>query len=152
MKGAYMRFSLVLDELARKCGLGSFEPGGELSLMFDGQHTVTFQSDADDGSVIFFAEICDVDTLNPNRLGDLMEASLLGSQTGGASFAVARKLGKLVLWKRHDDDFPDVAALERAINSFLSAVITWKAKLVGGVRGADAAAYPPATGGGHMRA
>ena len=72
-------------------------------------------------------------------LGDLMEASLLGSQTEGASFAVARNLGKLVLWKRHDDDFPDVAALERAINSFLSAVITWKAKLVSGAQGVGAA-------------
>ena len=147
-----MQFSLVLDEFARKCGLGSFEPGGELSLMFDGRHTVTFQSDADDRSVVLYAEICDVDALNPSMLGDLMEASLLGSQTEGASFAVARNLGELVLWKRHDDDFSDVVALERAINSFLSAVITWKAKLVGGVRGADAAAYPPAAGGGHMRA
>ncbi|MCR5562250.1 MAG: type III secretion system chaperone [Desulfovibrio sp.] len=130
-----MQFSLVLDELAKKCGLGSFEPGGELSLLFDGQHTVTFQSDPDDRSVVLFAEICDVDTLSPDRLGDLMEASLLGSQTEGASFAVARNLAKLILWKRHDDDFSDVAALERAINSFLSAVITWKAKLAEGARG-----------------
>ncbi len=146
-----MQFSLVLDELAKKCGLGSFEPGGELSLLFDGQHTVTFQSDPDDRSVVLFAEICDVDTLSPDRLGDLMEASLLGSQTEGASFAVARNLGKLILWKRHDDDFSDVAALERAINSFLSAVITWKAKLVEGARGGDATVNPPAISGGHMR-
>ena len=140
-----MQFSLALDELAHKCGLGSFEPGGELSLMFDGRHTVTFQCDADDRSVVLFAEICDVDALNPDSLGDLMEASLLGSQTGGASFAVARNLGKLVLWKRHDDDFPNVAALERAINSFLSAVITWKDKLTSsrGARFSHA-------GGGHM--
>ncbi len=147
-----MQFSLVLDELAQKCGLGSFEPGGELSLMFDGQHTVTFQSDPDDRSVVLFAEICDVDTLSPDRLGDLMEASLLGSQTEGASFAVARNLGKLILWKRHDDDFPDVAALERAINSFLSAVITWKGKLEGGAAAPTAAAFPSAEGGGNIRA
>ena len=60
--------------------------------------------------------------------------------------------GKLILWKRHDDDFPDVAALERAINSFLSAVITWKGKLEGGAAAPTAAAFPSAEGGGNIRA
>jgi hypothetical protein len=146
-----MQFSLVLDELARKCGLGGLEPG-ELSLLFDGRHTVTFLCDAEDRSVIMYAEICDVADLTPDKLGGLLEASLLGSQTEGAAFAVARELGKLVLWKRHDDDFPNVASLERAINSFLTAVITWKGRLVPGAADAAGAAFPPAAGDGHMRA
>lgn len=149
-----MHFSAVLDALARKCGLGGLEPGGELSLLFDGQHTITFLCNADDRSVIMYAEICDVATLTMDRLGVLMEASLLGSQTEGAAFAVARNLGKLVLWKRHDDDFPDVAALERAINSFLTAVITWKGRLASGTPDAEAAgaAFLPAAGGDRLRA
>ncbi|MCR4665900.1 MAG: type III secretion system chaperone [Desulfovibrio sp.] len=125
-----MQFSLVFDEFIRKCGLGNVELDSDLSLMFDGRHTVTFQCNEDDQTVFFYAEICDVDKLNPDSLADLLEASLLGSQTEGASFAVARKLGKLILWKRYGDDFPDVLALERAISSFLSSVITWKSKLV----------------------
>ena len=64
-----MQFSLVLDELARKCGLGGLEPGGELSLLFDGEHTITFLCNADDRSVIMYAEICDVADLTPDKLG-----------------------------------------------------------------------------------
>ncbi len=59
----------------------------------------------------------------------LLDASLLGAQTGGAAFAVSRALGKVILWKRHDDAFDDVSALEQAINTFLAAVITWKERL-----------------------
>lgn len=124
-----MQFTLVLNELVQKCGLSSFAAGAELSLMFDGQHTVTFLSDASDRSAIFFAEICDVAAVKQDELLELLHVSLLGSQTGGASFAVDRKLGKLILWKRHDDDFQDVAALEWAINAFLAALITWKSRL-----------------------
>ncbi len=124
-----MHFSTVIDALARKCGLGSVEQGKAISLLFDGQHDVTFQCDDSDRSVLMYAEICDVTDMRGSWAEMLLDASLLGAQTGGAALAVSRALGKVILWKRHDDAFEDVSALEQAINTFLAAVITWKERL-----------------------
>ncbi|MBO5490273.1 MAG: type III secretion system chaperone [Desulfovibrio sp.] len=101
-----------------------------------------------------YAEICDVADLTPDKLGGAAGGVPAGLADRGAAFAVVRNLGKIVLWKRHDDDFPDVAALERAINSFLTAVITWKGRLASGTTDAAAAgaAFLPAADDGGLRA
>lgn len=129
-RGVGMRFSNVFSEFTEKCGLGApVQADGEKTLLFDGIHVVTFQCNKEDHSVILSSEICDAAQLAEDEWEMLLEASLLGAQTGGAAFAVSRKLGKVVLWKRHDDAFEDVVALEKAVNTFLAAVITWSGRL-----------------------
>ncbi|MCR5812987.1 MAG: type III secretion system chaperone [Desulfovibrio sp.] len=132
-----MLFSDVFDALARKYGFSEAHSaaGGDVTLLFDGLHAVTFQCDADDKSVLFLAEICDLTDVRGDRAEMLLEASLLGAQTGGAAFALSLQLGKVVLWKRHDDCFADENALEQAINTFLAAVITWKGRLASDAAG-----------------
>ncbi|MBR4607133.1 MAG: type III secretion system chaperone [Lachnospiraceae bacterium] len=124
-----MQFFAVMDALARKCGLSGVEPRDSLSLLFDGQHDVTFQCNRSDRSVLMFTEICDVTDMRGSWAEMLLQASLLGAQTEGAAFAVSSRLGKVILWKRYDDAFEDESALEQAINTFLTAVITWKDRL-----------------------
>ncbi len=74
----------------------------------------------------------------------LFKASLLGAETGGAAFGVHFALNKLVLWKRHDDDFEDCAALEKAINVFIAQIIFWKEML--STTDADGNSVPPKAG------
>lgn len=124
-----MQFFAAMDALARKCGLSGVESGDSLSLLFDGQHDVTFQCNKSDRSVLMFTEICNVTDMRGSWAEMLLQASLLGAQTEGAAFAVSSRLGKVILWKRYDDAFEDESALEQAINSFLTAVITWKDRL-----------------------
>ncbi|MCR4666802.1 MAG: type III secretion system chaperone [Desulfovibrio sp.] len=134
-----MHFDKAFADFSTKYGMGaSFQADRELTILFDNRHAVTFQCDDEDKSVIFSAEICDVGDLARNGFEMLLEASLLGSQTSGAAFAVVKELGKVVLWKRYNNAFDDVGELEQSINRFLAAVITWKQRMTSG----------PAEGGG----
>ncbi len=126
-----MQFSDVMRELAAKIGIGplQFDADGSVALLFDGEHEITFTPNAEDRAVLFHAELGPAPSRNSAACLQLLTASLLGAQTGGAALAIHEALGTVVLWKRHDDSFADCSDLERAVNLFLAQVIAWKEKL-----------------------
>ena len=126
-----MQFSEVMSELAEKIGIAplKFDADGSVALLFDGEHEITFTPHAEDGAVLFSAELAPAPMQSINACLELLKASLLGAKTGGAALAVHEALGTIVLWKRHDDCFTDCTDLEKAINRFLAQVIAWKEHL-----------------------
>ena len=135
-----MIFTDVISEFADKIGIGplNFDRDGSVALLFDGEHEINFTPDAEDRSVLFHAEVGDSSRLDRDGCLRLLKASLLGAETGGASFAVHEAPGKVVLWKRYDDAFEDCAALENAVNAFIAQVIFWKEQLSTGAADSSA--------------
>lgn len=132
-----MKFEEVLGDFSEKTGLGRLgtDADGSVGLMFDNQHEIFFTPDAVDESLLVYCEIADAGRLEKDELLRLMKASLLGAETGGASFGIHEGLKKIVLWKRFDNSFESVSDLEKKINTFLAQVIYWKEHI--GERSAD---------------
>lgn len=126
-----MTFVDIIREFGEKIGIDAltFDDEGSVTLLFDGEHEITFTPDADDHSVLFHAEMGSASHMDSNSYMKLLTASLLGAETGGAAFAIHEALGNIILWKRHDDVFNDCADFERAVTAFLGQVIAWKDKL-----------------------
>ena len=141
-----MIFLEVLNELARQTGIEGIVPDdtGSTTLLFDGEHEVSFVPDEDGYGVCLQCEICDVSQLDFDACKALLEASF--TETDGAAFAIHRALGKLVIWKRHGE-FTSYAALEKAVNSFIGQTIIWKARLASGDFTKDADDAPNASNG-----
>jgi len=120
-----MIFSDVLELLGNAVGLADVALDGEGSctLLFDGEHEVTFTYDRRNRTVFLHREAC----------MSLLQASLLSAETDGGALSVHAATDTVVLWKRYDDTFPDLSALEQAVNDFLAQVACWKEKLVSGV-------------------
>ncbi len=132
-----MKFEDALGDLSEKTGIGRLEldADGSVGLVFDNQHEIFFTPDAEDESLLVYCEMADTNGLEKEDLLRLMKASLLGAETGGASFGIHESLRKVVLWKRFDDSFEGAPDLEKKINAFLAQVIYWKENL--GKRPAD---------------
>jgi hypothetical protein len=126
-----MEFSDLFREFGASIGLDelTLDADGSCTLKFDGEHDVTFTLDAEDRSLVIHCEVGEAGSLDKDKCLELMEASLLGAQTGVAALSVHTKLGKIILWKRHDDAHADAADLTKALNSFLAQVISWKERL-----------------------
>ena len=126
-----MDFIPLLKQFGEAAGLGSLEldASGECALLFDGEHEVNFTRDEEDRSVLLYSEVGDASRLDKAACLALLQASLLGAQSGGGALAVHPALDTVVLWKRHDDAFPDLLALEQAVNAFLAQAVHWKARL-----------------------
>ena len=126
-----MKFKDLISEFTQKIGIGptGLDEDGSIALLFDDSFEITFTPDEDDGSVLLHCEMGDAGTLDREACMKLFKASLLGAETGGAAFGVHFVFDKLVLWKRPDDDLEDCAALEKAINAFISQIIFWKDQL-----------------------
>ena len=105
--------------------------GQGFSLLFDNEHEVEFEPDAEDGSVVFHAEVGDAAALGADEMRTLLEASLLGANTDGAAFSIDPRFGKVVLWKRCHE-FSGAAALRRELEAFLGQMIHWKKRLADG--------------------
>lgn len=142
-----MNFDVVMDELVRKMGIGSLkvDDKGSFSLLFDDEHELFFTPDKDDRSILFYAEIGDISNLHTENYQHLLSASLLGAETEGATFALNKNLGKLVLWKRYSENFEDLTNLEQAINVFLGQVIAWKEKFNTAISAAQGDKSEPTT-------
>ncbi|MGX8718893.1 MAG: type III secretion system chaperone [Desulfovibrio sp.] len=142
-----MKFRELIKEFTQKIGLGpvGLDEDGSIALLFDDSFEITFTPDEDDGSVLLHCEMGAAGDLDREACMKLFKASLLGAETGGAAFGVHFALDKIVLWKRHDDDFEDCAALERAINAFITQIIFWKDQLSSSAAGGSAggAGLPP---------
>jgi hypothetical protein len=143
-----MRFEDVLAEFGQATGLGELvlDDAGSCSLLFDGEHELTFtrgrEEDGDD-AVFLYGVAADAGTLrDAESCRSLLAASCLGAETGGAAFALYGN--SLILWKRHEV-FADCRALEKTVNGFLGRLIHWKEKLA--ARPASAAAESLAGGG-----
>ncbi|MCR5562451.1 MAG: type III secretion system chaperone [Desulfovibrio sp.] len=147
-----MHFNDVMRELAEKIGVGplQFDDNGSVAMLFDNEHEITFTPNPDDCSVLFHAELGPAPLHDGKACLKLLTASLLGAQTGGTAIAVHEALGNVVLWKRHDENFADCAALEQAINRFLAQVISWKKQLGHAPHVDDAEAGLPS--GFHLKA
>ena len=120
-----MKFQDLISEFTQKIGIGptGLDEDGSIALRFDDAFEITFTPDGDDASVLLHCEMGDAGTLDRDACMKLFKASLLGAETGGAAFGVHFALDKIVLWKRHDDDFEDCAALEKAINAFIASIL-----------------------------
>lgn len=129
-----MEFIAALNEIASRIGLGAFEPdeSGSVTLLFDGEHEVSFVPDGAEGVVYFQSEIADAGALREGECRALLEASLSGAN--GAAFAINRQLGKVLIWKRYGE-FASGAVLEKEINEFLGQAIRWKRRLAEGAGG-----------------
>lgn len=111
----------LLHELGLRMGLGAidFDEHTPCTLCFDGKYVVTLHHDPDDRALLLSAPVGGGEP-RPEELRDLLTASCLGARTGGAAFGLSPETGELLLWKRHDDNLPDCAALETALNAFLA--------------------------------
>lgn len=141
-----MKFADLLNDFGRATGLErlALDADGQCALLFDGAHEITFTPDRDDHALIMHCEVGKISEHDTELCRTLLEASLLGSQTGGAAFSVESKLGTIILWKRHDDAFVDVDALTQAVNAFLAQAIHWKQRLALPQGGENAGATEPA--------
>ena len=145
-----MDFRKALDDVLGEMGLSAGESadGAGFSLLFDNEHEVDFEPDAEDDSVVFHADVGDADRLGDAALRALFEASLLGANTDGAAFSIDSRFGKVVLWKRCHE-FSGPAALRRELESFLGQVVHWKARLADDfTEAATAESSDPGTGFG----
>ncbi len=126
-----MEFATLLAELGNALGIDTLAPDadGQCALLFDGEHTITFTPDSEDHSLIMHGEVGKLPPHNDALCRTLLEASLLGAQTGGAAFAIHAKLDTIILWKRHDAQFTDVNSLQQALQAFLAQLIHWKHRL-----------------------
>ena len=126
-----MEFAILLEELGKAIGITnlSLDTDGQCALLFDGEHEITFTPDKEDHSLLMHCEVGRLSAQNSDTCRRLMQASLLGAETGGSALSVHCGLDKIILWKRYDEDFVDLAALEQAINTFLAQVIHWKERL-----------------------
>ncbi len=126
-----MQLSSLLQEFGAKTGLADLttDASGACSLLFDDAHEMTFTPDLDDNSLLFHAPVGSANYTDANALIELLTASLLGAETGGAALAIDRNGDDVILWKRYNAEFADAGAFEKAINDFLTQVVAWKERL-----------------------
>lgn len=127
-----MEFSAILAQFGDAIGMSglSLDADGSCTLLFDDAHEITFTCDAADHAVLLYSEVGKASDLREkSEAMRLLSASLLGAQTGGAAFAVHEAMDAVILWKRYDDRFQDVADIEKAVNDFLPQVEEWKGRL-----------------------
>ena len=138
-----MEFPALLEELGTAMGITDLklDADGQCALLFDGEYEVTFTPNKDDHALIMHCEVGDLPPQDNDLCHSLMQASLLGAETGGAALSIHNGLGKIILWKRHDDNFTDLAALEKALNVFLEQAIYWKKRLAQDTAGEKAVKY-----------
>ncbi len=131
-----MKFLEVMNELTTRMGIGrvSFDETGSMTLLFDGEHEVTFMPEEGGEAIFFQCETGDASRLEGDGCRALLEASF--TQTDGAAFAIHHELDKVVLWKRFGE-FASSAELEKAINDFLGLAVEWKKRLASGELGAN---------------
>lgn len=142
----------AMNELAAGIGMQPVEPDetGGFTLLFDGVQEVSFAPDGDKS--VFHATVGEAARLDREGLLALLEASLLGAETGGAAFGLHRATGEVVLWKRYGE-FTGRADLEAAIGKFLGLALEWKRRLAEGktVPPPAEAPFPSAFGGSFLQ-
>lgn len=126
-----MEWNTTLESFGSSLGIDGLAPDadGSCSLLFDGENEITFTHDEEDRAIFMYCEIGDAADLSRNACLALLEASLLGAETGGAALSVHGALGRVVLWKRFDDSALNPDTLGLAVNDFLAQVAVWKKKL-----------------------
>lgn len=123
-----MLFKHLLQELGASVGLEGLAPDadGSCSLLFDGEHELTFTPDDSEEAVFVYVHVADRDVLQEDTARALLAASCLGAETDGAAFGLHGD--SLILW-RHYEGFTDLSALQKAVNALLAKVVEWKEKL-----------------------
>ncbi len=126
-----MEWNAALESFGSSLGIDGLAPDadGSCSLLFDGENEITFTHDREDRAIFMYCEIGDAADLSRNACLELLKASLLGAETGGAALSVHGALGRVVLWKRFDDSALTPDTLGLAVNDFLAQVSVWKKKL-----------------------
>ena len=139
-----MKFTELMNEHAGAVDIGPVAPDakGNVTLLFDGEHEVTFSATAN-GGVLFQCELGEASRLGDGDCRALLEATF--SETGGAAFAIHRATGILLFW-RHHGEFESLGALEKALNDFIGQTIAWKQKIASGDLGGGGAMNAPAAG------
>ena len=81
-----MEWNAALESFGSSLGIDGLAPDadGSCSLLFDGENEITFTHDEEDRALFMYSEIGDAADLSKNACLALLEASLLGAETGGA--------------------------------------------------------------------
>jgi hypothetical protein len=126
--------SSLLDDLSSRLGLGelTLDATNPLSLCFDGKQLVTLNHDSDDRALLLSGVVAGAADVREETLRSVLQASCLGSRTGGGAFGLSPETGELLLWKRWNDEFPDYSAFEAALNQFLAQLEYWRNRLTEG--------------------
>ena len=124
-----MEFQAILAEFGQATGLGdlALDAEGTLSLLFDDTIELHFVHDKKDNAVMLYSVLgsC-VHLKNIESWQSLLRVSLLGAETGGASFGLHGD--SIILWKRYDS-FAYSIDLEQAVNTMLAQTEHWSARL-----------------------
>ena len=91
-----MEWNTTLESFGSSLGIDGLAPDadGSCSLLFDGENEITFTHDEEDRAIFMYCEIGDAADLSRNACLALLEASLLGAETGGAALSVKAVTGK----------------------------------------------------------
>lgn len=133
MQGVIMEWTTTLESFGDSIGIDHLAPDvdSSCSLLFDGQHEITFTHDAEDHSLLMYCEIGSAAGLTKEACLTLLKASLLGAETGGAALSIHDRLDQVVLWKRFDDNALGTETMHMAVDDFLAQVTVWKKRLAG---------------------
>ena len=148
----------LLDDLARSAGLPELklDADGRLTLAFDGRIEVTIDSEPEESRLVLSALVGELGREPPAALlAELLDANFFWQSTAGATLAVERTSGRVVLVEQLALAGLDASRLEAALNGFVAAGIRWHDRLSGAAATADMP-LPVAdwhlVAAGHMRA
>jgi hypothetical protein len=117
---------------------------GRLTLTFDGRLEVTLEHEPEEGRLVLWALLAEFGAERPPALlAELLDANFLWRATGGATLALEQGSGKVVLSQALPVAGLEAAALERAIETFVSAAMHWSAHIAAGGTDARPGVTPP---------
>jgi hypothetical protein len=129
-----MRAQQLLNDLGRLSGLGelALDEAGRLTLRFDDSVEVTFEEEAQDGRLVLSALLGEVGAEpSPAVLSELLDANFFWQRTGGATVAVERVSGRVVMTEALRLQGLDVPTFEVAVETFVAAAVRLSRRLAG---------------------
>lgn len=127
-----MNIDDILLELGKQMGLGSLklDENRVCRLVFDSVLVVDIEATEGDQIVNLYATVCTTPAEGKDALYEtLLEASLFGLGTGGASFGIDKERGELLLWRVLNMDKTDYQEFVNVLESFVNHLEVWKDKI-----------------------
>lgn len=139
----------LLAEFGRKAGLGvlALDDKGLCRLSFDDTLIVDLEEDEGAGVLHIYATVGAIPAAGKEMVyATLLSANLFGTETGGATLAIDRLRGEIVLCRSVQPDHLDPTAFEGILESFVNTLEQQRENLnsaVGAGSEAPAASMPP---------
>lgn len=117
----------LLDDLARKHGLGEFPAAADAAASFLVNDDVEVFVAAEDDAVVLYARIGDAPEGNPEFLEELLASNLFWRDTDGATLALERYTRAILLARRYAAaELPGADALDAEVDGFAAVVARWR--------------------------